>query len=299
MSSDRAVPAYVNSAPARSQEGRGHWNRFCHRLLSHILRQCRADAAGASLAVAVFLFCVPLAAESVCTWLQCAMFLPGCSKEVCALTAAGFASPTSQTRIAAGEGRPSDEPSRKPSHKSAHGYENSQDDGFRDANRRRSVRDARLRRLLGDPFGNPIRTTSVTATASSSRGQDERLHEEAVAAGRRWVRMFGWLVSADVRAEVGARHANIVGTVQHSPEARPMVLSVSGCQNQTAWVAALSGHRQLHRFALRFGVRFACASADAIGPRSRFGVLGSRKSLPAFDASDFDVAMRSSLRSHQ
>ncbi len=40
-----------------------------------------------------------------------------------------------------------------------------------------------------------------------------------------------------------------------------------------------------------FGFRGACARSDAIGPRSRFGVLGLRKSLPACDASRFDVVM--------
>jgi hypothetical protein len=40
-----------------------------------------------------------------------------------------------------------------------------------------------------------------------------------------------------------------------------------------------------------FGLRFACARSDAIGPRSRFGVFGFRKSLPACDASRFEVVM--------
>jgi hypothetical protein len=39
------------------------------------------------------------------------------------------------------------------------------------------------------------------------------------------------------------------------------------------------------------GLGFACASAEAIGPRSLFGVLGSRRSLPAMLASFFDVVM--------
>ena len=38
-----------------------------------------------------------------------------------------------------------------------------------------------------------------------------------------------------------------------------------------------------------FFLRGVCASADAIGPRSRFGVLGLRKSLPACDASFLEV----------
>jgi hypothetical protein len=41
-----------------------------------------------------------------------------------------------------------------------------------------------------------------------------------------------------------------------------------------------------------FGFRGACARSDAIGPRSRFGVLGLRKSLPACDASRFEVVIR-------
>jgi hypothetical protein len=36
---------------------------------------------------------------------------------------------------------------------------------------------------------------------------------------------------------------------------------------------------------------FDCESADAIGPRSRTGVLGLRKSLPACEASRFDVVI--------
>jgi hypothetical protein len=40
-----------------------------------------------------------------------------------------------------------------------------------------------------------------------------------------------------------------------------------------------------------FGFRGACARSDAIGPRSRFGVLGLRKSFPACDASLLDVVM--------
>lgn len=39
------------------------------------------------------------------------------------------------------------------------------------------------------------------------------------------------------------------------------------------------------------GFRAACARSDAIGPRSRFGVLGFRKSLPACEASRLDVVM--------
>ena len=39
------------------------------------------------------------------------------------------------------------------------------------------------------------------------------------------------------------------------------------------------------------GLRFACARSDAIGPRSRFGVLGLRKSFPACDASRLDVVI--------
>jgi hypothetical protein len=39
------------------------------------------------------------------------------------------------------------------------------------------------------------------------------------------------------------------------------------------------------------GVAFACERADAIGPRSFFGVLGSRRSLPAWLASFFDVVI--------
>jgi hypothetical protein len=40
-----------------------------------------------------------------------------------------------------------------------------------------------------------------------------------------------------------------------------------------------------------FGLCFAWARADAIGPLSFFGVLGSRRSLPAMLASFFDVAI--------
>ena len=40
-----------------------------------------------------------------------------------------------------------------------------------------------------------------------------------------------------------------------------------------------------------FGFRGACARSDAIGPRSRFGVLGLRRSLPACDASRLDVVI--------
>jgi hypothetical protein len=40
-----------------------------------------------------------------------------------------------------------------------------------------------------------------------------------------------------------------------------------------------------------FGFRGACARSDAIGPRSRFGVFGLRKSLPACDASLLDVVI--------
>jgi hypothetical protein len=42
-----------------------------------------------------------------------------------------------------------------------------------------------------------------------------------------------------------------------------------------------------------FGFRGACARSDAIGPRSRFGVLGLRRSFPACDASRLDVVMAS------
>jgi hypothetical protein len=41
------------------------------------------------------------------------------------------------------------------------------------------------------------------------------------------------------------------------------------------------------------GLRFACARSDAIGPRSRFGVFGLRKSFPARDASRFEVVIYS------
>jgi hypothetical protein len=40
-----------------------------------------------------------------------------------------------------------------------------------------------------------------------------------------------------------------------------------------------------------FGFRGACARSDAIGPRSRFGVFGLRKSFPACDASLLDVVI--------
>jgi len=40
-----------------------------------------------------------------------------------------------------------------------------------------------------------------------------------------------------------------------------------------------------------FGFRGACARSDAIGPRSRFGVFGLRKSFPACDASRLDVVI--------
>jgi hypothetical protein len=39
------------------------------------------------------------------------------------------------------------------------------------------------------------------------------------------------------------------------------------------------------------GFRGACARSDAIGPRSRFGVFGFRKSFPACDASLREVVI--------
>jgi hypothetical protein len=39
------------------------------------------------------------------------------------------------------------------------------------------------------------------------------------------------------------------------------------------------------------GLRFACARSDAMGPRSRLGVLGLRKSFPACDASLREVVI--------
>jgi hypothetical protein len=46
-----------------------------------------------------------------------------------------------------------------------------------------------------------------------------------------------------------------------------------------------------HRFPFFFGLCFACASAAAIGPRSRFGVLALRRSFPARLATFFDVVI--------
>jgi hypothetical protein len=54
-----------------------------------------------------------------------------------------------------------------------------------------------------------------------------------------------------------------------------------------------------HFVFFRFGLRFACASAAAIGARSFFGVFGSRKSLPAFFATVFEVVIRSFPLRHE
>ena len=67
------------------------------------------------------------------------------------------------------------------------------------------------------------------------------------------------------------------------------VLSVLGktdCQLRTASVAGTERGSNRHYFFFGF---LAWARSDAMGPRSFFGVFGPLKSLPAWDATFFEV----------
>ena len=203
MSSDRAVPRYGTPAPNCCQESRRPANSLRFLLLHRIQKRRWGDAAVVGIVAVHVLFGASLLGEACCR--RVGRTLPSGARGWASVRAAvGFDVQNPEVRADADPSLPAPAPTRQRDHRPPHGHDMRDDDGVSDAGRRRSMRDVRLRRLLGDPLERAISAPWIAAAPRSpSDGTDVHLGE-AVAADRSWMRMFAWLASADVAAEVGA-----------------------------------------------------------------------------------------------
>jgi hypothetical protein len=102
------------------------------------------------------------------------------------------------------------------------------------------------------------------------------------------------VIHAEERLPRANRNGLIASYAAWTAGSSPALRGIYSCQIPRALSAPLrvSLWRPSGYFFFGFGLCFAWASADAIGPRSFFGVPLSRRSLPACEASFFDVTIR-------